>query len=1711
MGKQIATYNNKVKQLVPGYDLKSYSPGTITVTRNSVENEQYASWSQNEDEQGMYIKQYSIGDGKAEYSSNQLVAIVDLYYRYLSPINGENYEGGESPYQLGDDGCIEIDNINKTIEKGASYEFTLTPKSGFSIVPAGYVEVKNESGWSGIDISWQNTEGPVNITIPSDKITGNLRFVLNDCLYKLYIQKTVDGHNYGDPEEIGTQNCSDIVNVDSLKPAENPTGTHFVNITKDGTAISGNQQFCGDTTININYAINQYTIDTSGVNSDCVNVVLSPNVQTIEHGGSLTITLTPKEGKRNIGAGSITMGNTAVRTWTSERSITETISSVEGDVVVIASCGEEDTYTVTINWVDRQNTLHTETDIVQSGATILPEDYVSDWTLPEGYYINSMSPAEGTSILVDSDKTITYDCRLYEYNINFVAGNGITLNSIDPQYVLYGESLTINDVYEINQGYRSATETHTGNAGVSLNNGNVTVTNVKSDVTITISASQIPSYYVSFAFDDPNAGTLDPDRVQVLEDGCAEIEYTLNEYYTLDTIDTEGPGTETHTSNTVKICDVTGDVTVTINTNYNPPAETHRVTYTLSGSGINLYKDGAIVPSQTTFDVVEDGNCSEIGYVITEGYQFDGATSSVQSIVPTVDTTNRTVEVCPTSDVTITLTASQIQHTITYDIYEDGVKTDTQTQSVAEGETATLQYRKSNTEDYLAPTVSSNDPNLTVNVVKNTGRGYTITGTPVTQDATISLYLVTKPTHTVTFEVYKDGTLDSSDGWTSNYTEGETFDDETFTYDDSSYEIDDVISQKLTVDYNYGDSGEIIISTETPITEDATVEIYLNSIQQKTVTNIYASGMDAMGGVIFQAKFDDGTYDSNQSKFTVSYSDNDGNTSTSKDVVNNVFDYNLNMGTLKPEGNKYASGPGVYQKSKLLNLDYLDYNTQRNKQVTVTYQGHSETLNIYQRGEQYGYYTGINDSSTDLTNATWVSNSLVDYGDSCNMYDAETKSLYSQGLDIYNKDITPYYITGTYIAENPLNHLDNNAKFYNNTLPVNYNKTNTTGYNDHYHITWIEQGPYDATYTINRVNTNMKGYVFEKDAYQLISSICGGSMPECNCYVSSESESSSISTLEAMDTELSGIERSISSPYELWYVRPEHSYGRDSISYYHYKENSEYRTNINDETFKDSSDSVLSFSYPTHIKSNNISQSISMDRRKGPGGSNYVTDSIRWEDETPHDSPSSYDHWDYTYYDYYNRIYPVFSLTNSNLTGIHFEKYNQNYYNYDYDYDNVASIVNSRQLTDSESNDQGRIITLYSTFISMETMIRPVFNNGAKFATLDKKYNGLDNDDINPESREDFGVNNYVNLGRRTRYISKFFLGESGLAYNGSKDETLLTKQNDNDYGFDISSYPYIIESDPNIDYGRYYDNSSDEYTQATSYDLNLEYRNTHYNKMASISFSQYYNNPASNIQNHYAHNEDGAKYVICGDQFSGTGFYYLYDPLQSSDSRLSNWKNICTEGIKSITYNNSNGTYTIVTNNSTYTDYRRNTADYYARYYHKELLNLGVKLYTNANDITVEFDSYNCDDPKYGLGTIELTDVNDSSKKAVWKYGSSSEYIEDNQDELALNLKVSSDYQEGNINSTKTGGGIVKITCQWRNNQGDLMDTRVISGNIGGSCDRDNNPNESGSYLTWADLNNIYSEETSGTITPFTNTGRELYIVNLDNKYYDLKNNEEI
>jgi hypothetical protein len=138
--------------------------------------------------------------------------------------------------------------------------------------------------------------------------------------------------------------------------------------------------------------------------------------------------------------------------------------------------------------------------------------------------------------------------------------------------------------------------------------------------------------------------------------------------------------------------------------------------------------------------------------------------------------------------------------------------------------------------------------------VKNTNRGYTITGTPVTQDATISLYLVTKPTHNVTFEVYLDDDSDPMYSWNITCTDGETFENEEYDYDTSLYKLVSVTSEEIRVSYEDSD-GTISMTSLDPITENTTVEIYLSSIQQKEVDTVTfrASEMDAMGGVAFQA------------------------------------------------------------------------------------------------------------------------------------------------------------------------------------------------------------------------------------------------------------------------------------------------------------------------------------------------------------------------------------------------------------------------------------------------------------------------------------------------------------------------------------------------------------------------------------------------------------------------------------------------------------------------------------------------------------------------------------------------------------------------------------------------------------------------------------------------------------------------------------------
>jgi len=97
-----------------------------------------------------------------------------------------------------------------------------------------------------------------------------------------------------------------------------------------------------------------------------------------------------------------------------------------------------------------------------------------------------------------------------------------------------------------------------------------------------------------------------------------------------------------------------------------------------------------------------------------------------------------------------------------------------------------------------------------------------------------------------------------------------------------------------------------------------------------------------------------------------------------------------------------------------------------------------------------------------------------------------------RGKDIYNKDVTPYYITGTYIGNNPLYKLEGTQGTDYKIEGYTSNDYNTINplYHEHYHMTW---GEFNLEGTSGQVWR--KGHIFKSDSFTDSIDICGG-VPE---------------------------------------------------------------------------------------------------------------------------------------------------------------------------------------------------------------------------------------------------------------------------------------------------------------------------------------------------------------------------------------------------------------------------------------------------------------------------------------------------------------------------------------------------------------------------------------------------------------------------------------
>lgn len=891
------------------------------------------------------------------------------------------------------------------------------------------------------------------------------------------------------------------------------------------------------------------------------------------------------------------------------------------------------------------------------------------------------------------------------------------------------------------------------------------------------------------------------------------------------------------------------------------------------------------------------------------------------------------------------------------------------------------------------------------------------------------------------------------------------------------------------------------------------VVVTLSSAENVRVTSITADQIDAMGGVKLTAHLSNDTEDSNPEHFSIN-SYKIGTEAKVEDVnqsnISQVYDY---------------VAKDLVDKKVISNLEWPDTSSStRNVLLGVTYNQYGSTENeisTTQRAEVYGHYEGglkSNSNSSDLktvdaTTSNWKTNYLVDFGDSSNMYGdtgptEQNPDKVKIGLDIYNKDITPYYIPGTDIGENPLDHLDDKAKFTysGSTKPIiNYNKPRIDN-EEHNHILW---------YDFHSNNPSIKGRIFTDDSLSSETSGCGSYDSDCGCSEhKSETGLTKFYTLEARANTNSAntIWTTTSVDYKYYYDIPQHKYGKDSISYYHCN-NEKYSSKIKDEIFKDDKNTIIDFSYPVHIYTNVSSSNYYETNYSNIPNESYKFETLRWESSstnyimTPDDSDYNY-YGNDCYYDYNNKV-------RTGLTTF-FDPYSDDYYFEDED---KGKELNQLTIESNEPNDTGRLVTEYYTLMSPQKQVRPIITEienpteepveEYRFIKLDGIYNGADyQNDRNSSKIILKDLSEYINdKDKHTTYISSNFENPGQMV---AKEPTALGKD---DYLYSIGG--------TNTDYSQQYlNNAYSDLSGRISETPDNYYPYRWYNMSTGVQFGQYCNSNSNS--SHYLRNNDYAKYVACASEFGRMNYYY-YRPNEGQPGYTSDWSDKITWWVNNfknvVSIEGNSNPYTLTLKNGTVTQCNKDTLSDSTSYetidgqtqlaFFEQQLTLPY-VYTNADTIKVEFLGGHCnsdetttDTSNCGIGSFKVrfgsteSDWIDPSAETNNYFeennpipeGSQTKdttiYITANTNTPALisamenkttydsrNEYISNNYDYYHSN-VKTGGGRFKVTATWDNE-----DSRYIIIDIGGSCDRspnNNHPNKEGCKIEWKDFIKYY------------------------------------
>ena len=374
------------------------------------------------------------------------------------------------------------------------------------------------------------------------------------------------------------------------------TGYHLVSVTVDGTDMTATNpssytfsNVTADHTINVVYAIDTFTIDTTVTNGTITAD------QTVNYGGSRTITYSADPGYHLV---SVTVDGTDVTTG-NENSFTFSNVTADHTINVVYAID-----TFTIDTTVTNGTITADQTVNYGGSRTIT--YSAD----PGYHLVSVT-VDGTDVTTGNENSFTFSNVTADHTINvvyaidtFTIDTTVTNGTITAdQTVNYGGSRTIT--YSADPGYHLVSVTVDGTDVTTGNENSFTFSNVTADHTINV-VYAIDTFTIDTTV---TGGTITADQT-VNYGGSRTITYSADPGYHLVSVTVDGTDVTTGNENSFTFSNVTADHTI-------------NVVYAIDTFTINTTVTGGTITADQT---VNYGGSSIITYSADTGYHLVSVT-----------------------------------------------------------------------------------------------------------------------------------------------------------------------------------------------------------------------------------------------------------------------------------------------------------------------------------------------------------------------------------------------------------------------------------------------------------------------------------------------------------------------------------------------------------------------------------------------------------------------------------------------------------------------------------------------------------------------------------------------------------------------------------------------------------------------------------------------------------------------------------------------------------------------------------------------------------------------------------------------------------------------------------------------------------------------------------------------------------------------------